>query len=170
MRLALTAAWTKGLRVDEPSQTSALKSSQQKPPVFDRFSVLFLAFQWIFFGSMHFSLLDETIAQLPDFVRRWNMDVLIVVVTGTLEVSAGLLILTTAFRKQAALLSLLLLVLYIPAVYHILTSETALAGPPAWQAIFRVLLVPNNLLLGFCSLRLLRTSEAQPANSSNPGA
>jgi uncharacterized membrane protein YphA (DoxX/SURF4 family) len=153
----------------ETSQTRPLKASRLSTPGFYRFSVLFLAFQWIVFGSMHFSLQEETIAQLPEFVRRWNMDVLIVVVTGMLEVSAGVLILTTAFRKQAALLSLVLLVLYIPAVYQILSSKTALMGPAAWQAIFRALLVPNNLLLGLCSLHLLRASDARPADPNlNP--
>ena len=89
----------------------------QTTPYFDRFCILFLSSEWIIFGSMHFSFHAETVAQLPDWIPEKDM---IVVITGTLEVGTGILILVSQVRKWAALSSLILLVLFIPAVYHIL--------------------------------------------------
>jgi uncharacterized membrane protein len=52
---------------------------------------------------------------------------MIVVITGMLEVGTGILILVSQVRKWAALSSLILLVLFIPAVYHILGSGLIIA-------------------------------------------
>jgi uncharacterized membrane protein len=93
---------------------------------------------------MHFSFHAETVAQLPDWVPAKDM---VVVITGMLEVGTGILILVSKVRKWAALSSLILLVLFIPAVYHILANDSAISGPPAWQIFFRLLLMPNNILL-----------------------
>ena len=125
----------------------------QTTPYFDRFCILFLSSEWIIFGSMHFSFHAETVAQLPDWVPAKDM---VVVITGMLEVGTGILILVSKVRKWAALSSLILLVLFIPAVYHILANNSAISGPPAWQIFFRLLLMPNNILLAICSIHLFQ--------------
>jgi uncharacterized membrane protein len=78
----------------------------------------------------------------------------LVLITGVLEVGTGILILPRSTRRWAALSSLGLLVLLLPAMVHILISDSALSGPPAYQTAFRVVLMPNNILLAICSAYL----------------
>lgn len=106
---------------------------------------------------MHFSLHDETVRMIPDWIP---FKPTIATVTGMIEVATGILLLVPQARRWAALVSLILLVAYIPAVYHILNSDQALTGSAFFQTAFRIALMPNNILLGICSVHLLQ----------NPGA
>jgi uncharacterized membrane protein len=77
------------------------KSGDGPTPNFDRLCVCFLAFDWIFFGSMHFAMHDATVRQIPDLCfAKWAywipMKSALVVITGILEVSTGILILVPA--------------------------------------------------------------------------
>ena len=129
---------------------------------FGAFCILLLAIEWIVFGSMHFSMAQETAAQIPDWIPE-NTRHTIVIVTGIGEVAAGMFILAPETRRYAAIGSLVLLLLLSPAMYAILASAgsekdcakvaVGTACIPAW---LRVGLTPNNILLGICSVYLLR--------------
>jgi uncharacterized membrane protein len=130
---------------------------QARSLFFDRLSILILSIEWTVFGAMHFWRRDETLRMLPDWIPYQSM---IVTVTGVIEVAIGILVLIPQTRRWAALVSLFLLALFIPAVYHILTSDQALVGGAIFQTAFRIVLVPNNIFLAICSVYLLQ----------NPGA
>jgi uncharacterized membrane protein len=131
----------------------------QPTPYFDRLCIFVLSFEWIFFGSMHFSFHDATVQQIPEFIPFKST---LVVVTGMLEVATGILILVPNLRKWAAISSLVLLALLLPAVYSILANDSALQGPPAWRMLFRLLLLPNNIFLALCSVHLLQHPLTTP--------
>jgi uncharacterized membrane protein len=118
-----------------------VSNAEARSSFFDRLSILILSIQWTVFGSMHFSLRDETIRMLPDWIPYKPM---VVTVTGMIEVATGILLLVSQTRRWAAFVSLSLLVLYIPAVYHILASDQALSGNAFFQTAFRVGIMPNN--------------------------
>ncbi len=126
---------------------------------FDRVSILVLAIDWTIFGSMHFSLLKETTDMLPGWVPEAYKP-LIVTSTGMIEVATGILILMHQTRRWAALVSLALLVIYIPVVYYMLAHEPALAENSFSTTAFRVGLVPHNIFLGICSVYLLQHPDA----------
>src|SRR3954463_6479703 len=115
--------------------------AERPTPHFDRLCIFVLSFEWIFFGSMHFSFHEATLQQIPEFIPLRST---LVVLTGMLEVATGILILVSSLRKWAAISSLVLLALLLPAVYNILANESALPGPAAWRVLFRLLLLPNN--------------------------
>jgi uncharacterized membrane protein/uncharacterized protein YneF (UPF0154 family) len=133
--------------------------SVRSTPYLDRFCVALLAIEWIVFGSMHFSFHDATVAQVPPYLPYRSA---IVTVTGMIEVAIGILILVPGMRKWAALSSLILLALYIPSLYHMLANESAIHLPQPWHTAFRVLLMPNNILLALCSLHLWRNPALSP--------
>ncbi|MCX8475923.1 MAG: hypothetical protein MT490_09030 [Sphingomonas sp.] len=136
--------------------------------LFGRISILMLAIQWIVFGSMHFSHLPQTLAQLPDYFPE-PIKVPIVIVTGVAEVAVGILVLIPETRKIAAMGSLVLLVLLLPAMYHIL--ESGVVPDPAIPGWLRTLLVPNNIFLAICSVYLWRNPHlglADPDVASAP--
>lgn len=132
-------------------------SGQVRHPWFGRFCVLFLAAEWILFGSMHFTHPAETLAQVPDYLP-WPE--LLVVVSGVLEVATGMLLLVPALRRWAAWSSLLLLILLLPAMYEIIVDPAALTGSEAGNRLFRIILLPNNLLMAICSIYLIRNPDA----------
>lgn len=128
---------------------------------FGRIAILLLAVEWIVFGSMHFSHLCDTLKQVPDYFPGPSR-VPIVILTGVAEVAAGILILIPETRRIAAGLSLALLVLLLPAMYHILASAVGQHPISPW---LRTPLVPNNILLAICSVYLWRNPHlglAQP--------
>lgn len=142
--------------------------------LFGRISILVLSIQWIVFGSMHFSHLPQTLAQLPDYFPE-PVRIPIVILTGVAEVAVGILILIPETRKAAAMGSLVLLVLLLPAMYHIL--ESGIIPDPAIPGWLRAVLVPNNIFLAICSVYLWRNPhlgltdpDAAPATASSaPG-
>jgi uncharacterized membrane protein len=100
---------------------------------------------------MHFSLHGETVRQIPEWIPAKSE---LVVITGILEVSTGILILVPSLRRWAALSSLILLVLLLPAVFNLLSNDASLEGSRAWHIFFRTLLLPNNILMALCSFHL----------------
>jgi uncharacterized membrane protein len=129
--------------------------SDKKSPILDRVCVLALAFDWIYFGSLHFTMHAATLRMMPSWVPFPD---LAVVLTGIAEVTTGVLVNYPRLRRGAAVASLILLVLLIPAVVHILSDPNTLPWPEtAWQAqAWRLLGVPHNIVLGLCSVHLLR--------------
>lgn len=141
--------------------------------LFGRISILVLAIQWIVFGSMHFSHMTETLAQLPDWLFPEPTQIPIVIITGVAEVAVGILILIPETRRAAAMGSLVLLVLLLPAMYNIL--ETGVIPNPDIPGWLRTSLVPNNIFLAICSVYLWRNPhlgladpDAAPASSPSP--
>jgi uncharacterized membrane protein YphA (DoxX/SURF4 family) len=124
--------------------------SAHPTPRFDRLCVVFLAIEWIVFGSMHFSLQAETIRQMPQWLPAKPA---LAVLTGILEVATGIMILVPEVRRWAALSSLVLLVLLLPAVVQILAGGGYNEG---WRVAFRTLLLPNNIFMALCSYHLWR--------------
>jgi len=134
---------------------------QARDRSFDRIAILVLAIEWVFFGSMHFSFVDATVAQIPDWIP-FRHDVAIV--TGILEVATGVLILLSdpRIRKAAAISSIVLLVLLTPAMYKILSNPEALASlGPAGAIAFRVVLLPNNIFMAICAVHVWRHPDAR---------
>ena len=127
-------------------------SAQVRHIWFGRFCILFLAAEWILFGSMHFTRHAETRAQVPDILPCPD---LLVVVSGVLEVATGILVLVPAVRRWAAWSSLLLLILLLPAMYKIMVDPAALTGSEAGNRLFRIVLLPNNMLMAICSIYLI---------------
>lgn len=136
----------------------------EKTPRFNRLCAIFVAVQWIGFGVMHFTSKKQTAMMIPDFVTGIGDTLLktdstdfISISTGMLEVAIGILLLIPAARKPAAWASLALIILYIPAVYTILTLSSE-GG--AWILPMQALVVPNNILLALISLHLARYPNA----------
>ena len=137
-------------------------ADQARDRSFDRIAILVLAVAWVFFGSMHFSLVEETIAQIPRWVP-FKHDVAII--TGILEVATGVLILVPdqRIRKATAVSSIVLLVLLTPAMYRILSVPEALAGMGSLATSSRVVMLPANIFLAICSVHILRHPDARLA-------
>jgi hypothetical protein len=73
------------------------------------------------------------------------------------EVATGILILVPELRKWAALSSLALLILLLPAVYYILWNADLPTGvAPGLHTPFRVALLPNNIFMAICSVYVWR--------------
>jgi uncharacterized membrane protein len=140
-------------------------ADQARDTSFDRIAILVLAVEWVLFGSMHFSFLDETVAQIPDWIP-FRPEV--AVFTGIAEVSTGILLLVPALRKWAALSSLLLLAALVPAMYKILANPEAVERLGAGANAFRVVLLPNNIFLAICAVHLWRHPEASLAQPDRP--
>lgn len=131
--------------------------AQPRDTSFDRIAILVLATEWIVFGSMHFSDIRATVAQIPGWIP-FRHDVAIV--TGIAEVATGILILVPELRKWAALSSLVLLLLLAPAMYNILSNPAAVAPLGASGTPFRIILLPNNIFLAICAVHLWRHPDA----------
>lgn len=122
-------------------------------------SIWLLAIDWTVFGAMHFFYLSATVAQIP---RGFPFPHAIAIITGIIEVATGLLMLLTATRKWAAMSSLGLLILLIPAVLYILWSPAPLDAihmTGGVRTLLLIVLVPHNLLLGICSVLVFRHSR-----------
>jgi uncharacterized membrane protein len=115
--------------------------------------VVLLCFDWLIFGSMHFAFKDATVAQVPSYIPFKEA---VVIITGVVEIACGTLVLMPRTRPFAALISLGLVIAYIPAVYHILSSNAGLPSSPAIRNFFHAFLVPHNVLLALASLYLFR--------------
>lgn len=120
-----------------------------------------LAVEWVFFGSLHFTFHDATVAQIPDWIPvRYHS--FIAVSTGMIEVATGILILYPRYRRWAAYASLALLILFLPSIYKLLAYDSAMPGfGEAARNVARVLLVPNHVLLALCAIHLLQSDTRQ---------
>jgi len=128
----------------------------QQTSRFDRLCILLLSLEWIVFGAMHFSHHDATVDMLPDLIPT-ALQSMVVYVTGVIEVAIGIFILVSRTRRWAALVSLVLLALYIPAVYKILTVDSALGSlTDTFRTLLRLVVVPNNIALAVFSIHLWR--------------
>jgi uncharacterized membrane protein len=125
---------------------------EQKTPRVDLVCILVLSIEWVFFGSMHFTRLHETAAEIPDFFHSWKPA--IVVVTGMVEVTTGIFVLLRRTRRGAAVTSLVLLAAFVPSIFKMLVSDAAMAGFSPWM---RVILVPNHVVLALAAVHLLQS-------------
>ena len=123
----------------------------------NQLSIFMLAVEWVFFGSCHFTFPEATIAEIPHSIP---FKPFIVATTGMIEVATGILILLPKTRKWAALTSLVLLFLYLPAVYHMLVFNSAISDTEAWRDVVRVLLVPNNVFLALCAIHIWSSKDS----------
>jgi uncharacterized membrane protein len=123
-----------------------------------RFIIWFVALDWIVFGAMHFTGHEQTVLQMPDFVRpAWRSP--LVHLSGALEVATGLLILAGGrLRRIGALLSVLLLIGLSPAILHITFADRAFLADPALNTAFRFAVLPHALLIGWLSVRIRRSA------------
>jgi uncharacterized membrane protein/uncharacterized protein YneF (UPF0154 family) len=123
----------------------------------DNLCILAIAVEWIFFGSCHFTFRAATEAEIPNWILSFTHlgPAFIVGAIGMIEVTTGILVLLPKTRKWAALISLVLLFLFLPSIYHMLVSDTAFPGSTeAWRDFVRVLLVPNHVFLALCAINL----------------
>ena len=109
---------------------------------------LFLAAEWIWFGLMHFTLHDETIAQMPPFIPFKSA---LATLTGVWEVATGFALLVPHWRRAAALSSLLLLLAISPAIVHITLNPDPSMAPPAMAAYFPYVVLPNAVVMAVAS-------------------
>lgn len=130
---------------------------EQETPRVSQVAILVLAVEWLFFGSTHFAFRELAEAQVPDFIP---FKTFVAITTGMAEVVIGILILLPSTRRWAALASLVLLGLYLPAVYNILANDSAIPGSVAWRNLWRVTVVPNNVMLVLFALHLWRSPAA----------
>lgn len=119
---------------------------------FTRFCIALLAFEWVVFGTMHFTQHAATVAQIPEIFPFKSF---IAYATGMAEVGAGLFILFPKYRRPAAMASLIILVIIFPAALKIAIDPAAtptMLDP--MKTIFRAIVVPNIFIMGFCSYYL----------------
>jgi uncharacterized membrane protein len=76
---------------------------EQRTPLVDHLCIFALSFQWIVFGSLHFSDAPKTIIELPDYIP---FKMFVVIISGMIELTTGILILLPETRKWAAATSL----------------------------------------------------------------
>jgi uncharacterized membrane protein len=113
----------------------------------------FLAIEFIGFGITHFTHADLAAAQVPPWLP-WPRE--LTLITGVLEIVIGSLLFPLSTRRVAAGAYLVLLLLYVPAVYYIMTDDAALPIRESCRRLWRVLLIPNNLLLALGAIYLMR--------------
>lgn len=113
-----------------------------------------LAVEWIFFGSMHFTDLKATIAQIPGFIPASSLT-FVAVATGMIEVTTGILILMRKTRPAAAWMTLGLLTAFLASIYKMLSHPDVPYFGTA-DGFVRVLLVPNHIFMALCAIYLLK--------------
>jgi uncharacterized membrane protein len=136
-------------------------TDRQRDKSFDRIAIIVLSVEWVVFGSMHFSMIDDTVRQIP-FSFELEIKHHLAIISGIAEVATGILILVPEFRRWAAWSTVGLLILLFPAMYNIL-SEPSVAGSGALATVFRIALMPNNIFMAICAVHLLRHRDASLA-------
>jgi uncharacterized membrane protein len=116
---------------------------------------------------MHFSAVDQTVAQIPTDISD-QIKHHVAIVTGIAEVATGILILVPGLRRKAAIASLALLGLLIPAMYKILSDPSSVESLGAAATSFRVILLPNNIFMAICAVHLVRHRDASLARPDRP--
>lgn len=102
-----------------------------------------LALFWIAMGVLHFWDHDETVRQMPTYFP-WKDP--IVVITGALEIIVALMLFPRSLRHWGAFGTMFLLVIYTPAVIHIVHNDATPCDWPRWQRdAFRWGVVPANI-------------------------
>ncbi|HYO73297.1 MAG TPA: MauE/DoxX family redox-associated membrane protein [Archangium sp.] len=136
---------------------------EQETPRVSQVAILVLAAEWLLFGSCHFTFRELTEAQIPGFIP---FKTFVAITTGIAEVVIGILILLPKTRRWAALASLVLLGLFLPAIYNILANDSAIPGSVAWRNLWRVMAVPNHVILVLFALHLWRSPDAVAMGSA----
>jgi|tagenome__1003787_1003787.scaffolds.fasta_scaffold20986751_1 uncharacterized membrane protein len=121
-----------------------------------RVSILALSMEWLGFGACHFLLRADTEAQIPDI---FPFKTFIAVATGMVEVTTGILILFPRTRKWAAISSLVLLTIFLPSIYRLMTHGEIIRGSAEFRHIAQAVLLPNHVFLALCAIYLLRWAE-----------
>lgn len=104
-----------------------------------------LALFWIWMGVLHFTMHDETVRQMPSYFP-WKDE--IVVITGVLEILVAVMLFPAKIRHWGAFGTMFLLVIFTPAVIHIVQHDATPLAWPQWQRSgFRWGVVPANLAL-----------------------
>jgi len=121
-----------------------------------RMSILAVSMEWLGFGACHFLFRADTEAQIPDI---FPFKTFIAVATGIVEVTTGVLVLFPRTRKWAAIVSLVLLAMFLPSIYRLMTHGEIIRGSVAFRNIARAVLLPNHVFLALCAIYLLRWAE-----------
>jgi uncharacterized membrane protein len=130
-----------------------------------RVSILALSMEWLGFGACHFLFRADTEAQIPDI---FPFKTFIAVATGIVEVTTGILILFPRTRKWAATVSLVLLALFLPSIYRLMTHAEIIRGSLAFRHVAQAVLLPNHVFLALCAIYLLRWAERPAPGRSAP--
>ena len=144
-------------------------ATQIRDKSFDRIAILVLSIEWILFGSMHFSDIPATMAMMPSGLSD-TLKLHGAIVTGILEVATGIFLLLPRVRRWAALSSMALLLLLVPAMYNILAHPESVESMGSMQTLFRIILLPNNIFLAICSLHLWLHPDASLSRPAPPTA
>jgi uncharacterized membrane protein len=104
-----------------------------------------LAAFWFAMGVLHFADHAETVRQMPTYFP-WKDE--IVVITGAMEILAAVMLLPAKLRHWGAFGTMFLLVIFTPAVIHIVQNNATPLAWPEWQrSAFRWGVIPANLAL-----------------------
>ncbi len=98
-------------------------------------------------GVAHFLYPEQYYPLIPDYLA---FPKLLNSLSGVLEISLGLLLITKKWRKLAAIGIIVLLVLFIPSHIHFIQLGTCIADglcTPAWMAWVRLILIHPLLML-----------------------
>jgi uncharacterized membrane protein len=102
---------------------------------------------WLGFGVMHFGAHDETLRQMPSYFP-WKS--FWVYATGVAEILVGVGLFVGRTRPLAARTSILLLVIYTPAVIHIVAHDVIpIDWPQGLRWFFRWFMAPINVGMGY---------------------
>lgn len=102
---------------------------------------------WFAMGVLHFVAHEATVLQMPSYFPLKDP---IVVITGVAELVVALLLFPRKTRAWGALGTMILLILYTPAVIHIVQNDATPGTWPTWErAFFRWGVIPANIALFF---------------------
>ncbi len=119
-----------------------------------------MAVVWLWGGVLHFTWHREVMNQMPSY---WPWKSFFVYASGVIELVIGAALVPRPSRRYGAIGTMLLLVLFIPAVYQIVVENTAMLGrPEVNRAVFRWSVIPGNLAL-FAGASWLRRSTVTPS-------
>ena len=114
---------------------------------------------WLGFGVMHFGAHDETLRQMPTYFP-WKS--FWVYATGVAEILVGVGLFATRTRPLAARISIILLVIYTPAVIHIVAHDVIpVDWPEAVRWFFRWFMAPINVGMGYWAYAFVGSSSSQ---------
>jgi uncharacterized membrane protein len=113
---------------------------------------------WLGFGVMHFAAHDETLRQMPSYFP-WKS--FWVYSTGVAEILVGVGMFAARTRSLAARMSIVLLLIYTPAVIHIVANDVIpIDWPQAVRWFFRWFMAPINVGMGYWAYAYVRPSRS----------
>lgn len=115
-----------------------------------------LGAMWLAWGVMHFTAHDEVVRQMPSYFP-WKS--FFVVITGIAELAIGAGLFVARTRRIAALAAVVLLVLYTPAVIHMVWNDILPTTWPQWARTFaRWFIPPHNVVFAYLAYRVAKRS------------